>query len=300
MRDKQAWLIPLPALIVIVLLVAFSLLNRTIAVTDDGQYLYISCIELLAVALPAAFFCKLRGVGYLSELNIRFIDPSGALLSVICALIMVMASACMRVLLISFGIGSTALSLYGFFLPDASSDIASGLYSVVVYALLPSLIEEFFFRSVLMREYKRAGALTAVIVPTVLFALTSLSVSGFMTRLLCGLILATLVFVTKSVLAAVIAHFLFAVYELFLQPYILEFASKPDNRIFLFFLLGAVLLLLLVLAFGEAERLFYRRAVNNEPYTSVRGSFGKLLRCLLSPVFLLSCGVFLIYILLLR
>lgn len=300
MQNKRSLLTPLPGLAVLLLLVFFTLVSKTLTVSNDGQYLFIACISLLAVGLPTAFFCKVRGIGNMSGLCIRPLDLSGVLLAIICAVLMMCGSTCAKLLVMHFGIGSSDVALYGFFLPTSSSDIASGLYSVVVFALVPALIEEFLFRCVLFREYEKSGSAAAVVMTALLYALTAMSVSNFPVLFVYGIVSGILVYVTRSVFAAMIAHFLTAIYALFLERSIFDFAAKPDNQTFLFFILGTVFLLFLVLALGEAERLFYRRAVNNEPTATPAGGRRGVCRELISPLFLVACGVYVIFILLLR
>ena len=301
MGDKKFYLTPVLPFTVLLLL-AVSALGASFLLPAGSEYLSLTILQLGCMALPAAFYCKFTGGWTLERMRVRLIDFSGVLFSFVATVVLICMSALLRLGLEHYTIASSAERLYGFVLPQMQNNVANVLFRVVVLAILPTLLEEFVFHCVIETELEqRFGAVAAILFSSFYYALTALSVYEFPVSFLVGLLTGLIFYITRSVLASGIMHLCYCLYALFLKPYIWEFVAKPDNTTFFVFLAGSLLLLFLILTFGEAERLFYRRAVENMPSPAAQTGLSKMLRntalLLISPGTLLCAVLFVLYVL---
>lgn len=80
-------------------------------------------------------------------------------------------------------------------------------YSVTLCAL-PALYEEMFFRGTLLKCFPKENVISAIFVTALCFALYHLSVAQFVYQFIYGVVLATLTVYAKSVIPAIITHFI--------------------------------------------------------------------------------------------
>lgn len=84
------------------------------------------------------------------------------------------------------------------------------LINLVVFALVPAVCEEVFFRGILLRQLsKSASPLIAIVVSAALFSFVHFQFYGFFVRFLLGVILAIYVIRGGNLLPAIFAHFVF-------------------------------------------------------------------------------------------
>lgn len=88
--------------------------------------------------------------------------------------------------------------------------VGSLLINLFVFALVPAVCEEIFFRGVLLRYISRSASITtAVILSSALFSFVHFQFYGFLVRFLLGVILAVFVIRAGNLLPAIMAHFCF-------------------------------------------------------------------------------------------
>ncbi len=258
-KDKTHLIFPLFVLAVYGLLLASRLIDPTSPALNGNYYLSMIVVQLLIFAVPAVLFCRTREIGYAEKLNLRFFPPSTVGIILLAALLLISASWLIRLLRLFAAEGTAAgiFTLYGFFSPAAVTDAGDAVYVTIAFALIPAVTEEFLFRGLLFTEYTNAGygwAVTTAI-SSVLFAMMHFSGSGFPIYLIGGLIFSGLTYISRSVFPAMIAHFLFNLYSLFGEGYVVTVMSKADNLILLLFLVGVLALLFLVGFLSEGERI---------------------------------------------
>lgn len=80
--------------------------------------------------------------------------------------------------------------------------------SCVVFALLPAVAEEFFFRGVMQNGLKGSGIFASSLMVGLFFALYHLSVQQLLYQFIFGVMMCVIVSVSKSVIPSVISHFI--------------------------------------------------------------------------------------------
>ncbi len=125
----------------------------------------------------------------------------------------------MTVVLCGSGLTARSFALYDTFLPRSGN----GVYTIIAHALLPAICEELLFRSLLCGEYSHRGAPIAVIVSSLLFGMLHFNIQMLALYIGAGIVLALVMYATRSVVASMAVHFIYNLFCIFAQPYIISF-----------------------------------------------------------------------------
>jgi membrane protease YdiL (CAAX protease family) len=256
MRFKASHACPLLVLIICGLLLACRSpgLQESVA---NGDYLTQIILQFMIFLIPSIIFCRLKSTGYASRLNFRPVGPSTLWIMLLSILIMIAGSWLIRMGQLTAMLGDVSISFSASYQISVET-LSEGMYASLTFALLPAICEEFVFRSVLFTEYTSEGygCVTVALITALMFAMIHFDIVQFPIYLWCGLVLSMLTYVTQSVLPAILCHFLYNMYGIFGESYLLTVFRQPQNTVFLLFLLAAIFLVLLIFLLGEAERIF--------------------------------------------
>lgn len=106
------------------------------------------------------------------------------------------------------------LSLLGYSMASSGSEIAAEptianlILSLLMTAVLPAFCEEFTHRGMLLSGYKVLGFKKAVLYSSILFGLIHLNINQFFFATLVGVVLASVTLFSRSIIPAMIIHFL--------------------------------------------------------------------------------------------
>ena len=169
------------------------------------------------------------------------------------------------ILTLAFGGANEAangMTLLGVFTAGENEFSVSILYLIFVYAVIPALCEEFFFRGVVFSQLEKVSFPFAAAVSAIICTLFGFSLGAVMPTLFVCLVSVFLLYTTKSLWACVIMHFLFNLYRLFLEANIATyFLSSRDNTVLVITII-LVLLISSLLFFAEGARIFRKRAAS--------------------------------------
>ena len=286
-------------------LFAFILLSRALDIEklagDGNVFLVVIVIELMIFILPGIFYVRIKGTGYVTAMNLRFF-PLGAIPMILFSLVVLICGTILvQFALFRTGIVSAADGAYEAYAyittGDDFSSFGKVLYAAVVFAVIPAICEEFIFRSVIMTEYEKLGGVAAVAAVSLLFAMSHFDAKQFVVYLFAGIVLSTVAFVTRSVLATMVIHVLYNLFALFAQSFVWALITQSSTTIFFVFIIASLFLLFLMLSFGEAERLtkgYARDGQKSEAEKANKRTQKPIVEALLSPTFLICCGIFLL------
>lgn len=254
---------PLLVMAISVLVLFIQLVNIESA-SEAAVYGVMMVLQLVIFGVPAAVFCGFRGQGYLGKLG--FALPRKKSLSVIVfgTLFLILASCVLKFGLFHFAYDASAYSLYGSSFSVRTSSFGAWLLMVLSLAVLPALTEEFVFRGIIMREYRMGGSLFSMLMSALFFSFIHFDIKQFPIYFVLGLILAWLVFLTRSVWASVIAHLVYNLFAIFTEKYIWLFSSNPDSDILFWLILIACLLVCAFFFLSFAEKLLRVHAEKGE------------------------------------
>jgi len=295
MRVKNTLIAPVLIAVIYLLYLGSRFVDAKLLGSDDSLYLSVIILQLIIFILPGIFYCRVKGEGYSTRLNLRPIAPRKFLFVITSLLTMIFGTALIR--LIHFKtVGYTArYTLFdGTVAPGISWDDPMFLYIIVAYAAIPAFCEEFVFRGVLIREYTDScGELTAVIMSTLAYAMLPLNFGTIAEQLFCGFVLSAVTVITRSSLSAVIMRFVFNFVGAAGDSTLQSIFEQSDGGAFVAFTIITLMLIALVFAFSEGERLCrYYAYTDTEPPIPPEGEKQPLHEALFSPTFILCAAIF--------
>ena len=275
-----------PALLLAVFLCNLGIRNipESTLGSQNDPYIVMSLIQLFVIAVPAMIFCRLRGGDYMKKLRLKPPSPSHAAFMLFALLFLFFGSAGINYLVYTAFPDANPYVAY-----DSSSGVGGGLYLVLTMAILPAITEEFLFRGVVVAEYESKGVPAAVFMSSVTFAMLHFSITGLPAYLFSGLVLAAVLYTTRSVFAAMIVHMLNNTATIFFGDLVYRVVSSQGVTLFCIVLI-TLILLSAILMFGESERIYTGYGVLNEDssYAGKRrrgaGTAG-LFQSIVNPVF---------------
>lgn len=214
------------------------------------------------LAFGTAFFMYLVNRGaLLLRIPNRAVSGRGLWVAILSAMLMIAFSAFFR-----FGILRDASSVAA-----PSESFLDGFLSLIAVAVIPAVCEEYFFRGVVMLEYRFAGVFGAAFFSSLLFAAVHLSLSLFVLYFVCGLMLSFVVFLTSDVKMAVISHMIYNLYALFWERDMYLLAYDEESRVLFLAMAGACVLLALWGLLKVSETLLRERAEDEPPVRVPKG-----------------------------
>lgn len=249
-----------PALVIIV--AALSAASNFIDISRISQsvnpYLTIMMLEICCVGLPTVFFCLLRGGSYRGSLRLAPMKLRHISISVYALLLVICSSIALSILMYRIFPEAYAASA----MSAASESVSAygqvdSIYASLAFGILPALLEEFLFRSVVLAEYSTYGGACAVLMSSFSFAMLHFSPVRFPLYFVCGLILALTVLATGSVIPAALIHIANNVFVLYFEGYIYKVAGKHSGGLILLtFIVVSAMLVFAILFFSRAQRLY--------------------------------------------
>lgn len=255
---KEKNIVLTPAVVVLatyILLLISKFIDLTL-LNRDNEYMSVIILQMMIFLLPGALWCRFSGEKYLSGLRIRLPRLSSIALILSATVLMISGGLLLSMLLGGMGSLSDNFTLYDTFTSKMDGTVSNSLYLVLAYALLPALCEEFVYRGILCYEYERGGVPRAIAVSSVFFALLHFNLRNFPIYIFCGIILALVLYATRSLVGAVIVHFLYNIFGLFGQRYIGALYRLTSSTSMLVIFAVMMLLMSAAIFCGEASRLY--------------------------------------------
>lgn len=304
MKDYKANLFtPVLMIAVFAFILASNFLPEDLLGLDENPYLAVVVIELLTYAVPSLFYCRIRGREFTPKLRLRPFAPSQIVyllystVFLLCGVVLV--SIAMYNAFPSAFEASAVTEYAAFAMNQRFFDI---LYLVLAFAVLPAITEEFLFRGIVIGEYENYGALIASVMSAVMFAMSHFSLVRFPVYLFSGLVLSSVLFATRSVVAATVIHALNNIIVLLCEEYVLHIVDKQNvSLVLLIIILGAVAILSAMLMCYEAQSIYHGYAESNVPSEyavnvsrSRKSVFTRIIEAFFTPTFLLLVILFVV------
>ncbi len=244
-------------------LVSFKSTNENVV------YAIMLALQIIIFGVPSVFFIVIRGKGYIGELRICAPRKKSLPIIISGSLLLILVSSVIKFGIFHFAYDYSAYSLYGSSISIDTGSVFSAVLMIFSLAVFPAITEEFVFRGIMMREYRMLGSLFPMVISSLLFAFIHFDLLQFPIYFVLGFILSWMVFLTRSVISAVIAHIVYNVFVIFGEKYIWLFSSNPDSDILFFLILVVLLLVCLFLFFTAGERILRYFADNGEAADTV-------------------------------
>ena len=292
MRFKETITVPILLLVVFALVVASGFIPEETLGLNENPYLAVVIIQLVTYAVPALFYCRIRGKELRPHLRLRFFPISQILFLLYAALFLVSGTALVSMgmyALAPAGFASSSVSEYASFAMNGR--FFDGVYLVVAFAALPAVTEEWLFRGIVAGEYEKHGAVLAALFSAVTFSMSHFSLARFPVYLFSGLVLALVLYTTRSLFASILLHTLYNASVLLLEPYVLRLVDRQNVSLtLLVLLLGAAAILTGMLTCFESSHIYKHYAESNieSAYAEgkKKGLFARIADAFFSPAFL--------------
>lgn len=296
MKIKNVHGAPLLLIIISVLLLVVKYADLSFLSVGGNVYLTVALLEVLIFALPSLIYARLRGRKYLSHMRLHFFKAVDLPLMAFALLLMIFGGATISFYLYRIAPGMLSASATGAITVGGTDGVGTGLYAVVSAAVLPALTEEFLFRGIVLTEYERNGIGLAVILSSLTFALIHFSLIRLPIYFFNGVILALVLFATRSLFAAMLLHLANNVAVMFIEVYVYRAALRSGGSIVLFtFICTAMTLFFAFLFFGSVQKCYEDLGDKNVPSDHTKKkklAGGAYVReALTSPFFILLCVI---------
>lgn len=298
LKTKASTYAPLLAAVIQLLLIIASRISISSLRERGNIYLSVVVIQLLIYVLPGIFYFKLRREGSIDRLGLKPTPPDRVYIAVLAALLLFLISTGFKLAYLRLGIYESRFAQYAAYINISTfSDPGDILYMVITFVLIPAISEELIYRSIIFGEYMRDGYGTfiAAAASTLLYALLHIGLQSLPLYLIIGAVLCVVVRITGSVLMSMVTSIVFGLCDVFTENYVTALAHSDYTALVIFTVIS-LFLLVAVLFFAEAERLYFVLGTSGEkpPVRSMRdGGTKELLRsALLSPTVLICAAIY--------
>ncbi|MBQ0010020.1 MAG: CPBP family intramembrane metalloprotease [Ruminococcus sp.] len=237
--------------------------------------LFMIAWQVILFGVPFLVYGAIRPTHSFAKLFHGRLTASAVPIIVFGTLMLILQSCVLRFGVFYFGYRVGAYSLYGSSF-DVSAGNATELAAIVLaYAVVPAILEEIFFRGIMMREYRIGGFLYSTLFSSLLFAVAHLDPAGFPITFCAGLTLSLILLVTGSLAAAMAAHAAYNLFVIFLEKYVWLMSSSPDSELLFWLILIALFLLCAFFFFRLAGAEMKRAASSDRRYPSGRSGVNR-------------------------
>ncbi len=254
--------ISLSATVLVAGIYALLLLSRLIDaafLSRESQYLSIILLQILIFPIPAYLYIRLKPRGYLNQLRLRPFKLSH--LFVILSGILLLISGCTLLgMLCGMMTAQPSFTLYDTFASVNDGSVGATVRLILAYGLIPAFCEELVFRGILCAEHEKHGILYASVVSALFFAFLHFDLSALPVYLFSGVLLAMVMYVTRSTVAAMVVHLGYNLFGIFVQAGLSGYCRSTGSVGLLVVLLVALLLLSSAFFCGEVARILRHRA----------------------------------------
>ena len=231
------------------------------SLTRENEYAAEILLQLLIFLFPAVVYLVLTGQN-LQGKRLRLLGIGHLLMMVSGLAVLICGSLLLGLWCGGYETLTCGYDLYGVFVAKNDGSAGDVAYLILAYAFLPAVCEEFVFRSVLCAEYEKCGMVPAILMPALFFAMLHFDWEHFPSLLLAGLVLAFLTYATRTVISAMVVHFLFNLVSVFGKPYY-QTVYDLGGEAFFVFLVTALFFLFSFIFCAEAARLYRSYADKN-------------------------------------
>ena len=293
MKLKSTFSAPLLIILIMMLLIVSRFVDLGSLAYQENICLAVIVMQLVIVVVPTMFYVKVRGEAIGGRLRFTPIGIEKLLVTLLAALTLILGDTLLKLGLYNIGAIDGEFTTYHYYLGGTQPGV---LYSLITFGVLPAIIEELLFRSLLCAEYEKSGVAAAVLGSAGLYAMFSMDFGYFPVYLLAGLIFALVMYLTRSLFAAMICHFCYNLFQLGVGETVRTIITKPQSVGFLVFAVTALFLLSLAALFGECERIYYGYSLAGKKaeYINPAAGLRSFAEAMLAPPYLVAFIVFLV------
>jgi membrane protease YdiL (CAAX protease family) len=249
-----AFTAPILVLFVMILLLAGEFYVKRATSSGENVLLSICIVQGIAFLAPTLLYYQLKHRKLSTSIFVSPVKISHGVFIIFASLLFFSGQILLKYFLYKFfgveSVSSTNISIEG----------VPAIQPILAFCLVPAICEEFFFRGVILSEYRSFGIIKAIIISSFFFAFCHFSFSGFLIYIFAGFMLSFLTVVCRSVFPAMILHFANNLIDLYAGNFFNNFASNDSDAYFFKFLLVLTFLISLWRVFSRMQHIYIRYA----------------------------------------
>ena len=250
------------ATVMVLVIYSLLLLSRLIDaafLSRESQYLSIILLQLLIFPIPAYLYIRFKPREQQSALRLNKLRLSHLFL-ILSASLMLITGCTLLGMLCGMMNAQPSFTLYDTFASVNDGTAGASIRLILAYGILPAFCEELVFRGILCAELEKHGILYASAVSALFFAFLHFDLTALPVYLFSGVLLALVMYVTRSVIASMIVHLCYNLFGIFVQAGLSGYCKSTGSIGLLVVLLIALLLLSSAFFCGEVARILRQRA----------------------------------------
>ena len=250
------------ATILALVIYALLLLSRLIDsafLSRESEYLSVILLQLLIFPIPAYLYIRLKPKEFTHALRLKGLRLSHLFLLLSGSAILICGCTLLG-MLCGMMTAQPSFTLYDTFASVNDGSVGATIRLALAYGLLPAFCEELVFRGIFCAEHERHGILYASVISALFFGFLHFDLTALPVYLFAGMLLSLIMYVTRSLAAAMIVHLCYNLFGIFVQAGLSGYCRGTGSVGLLVVLLLALLILSAAFFCGEVARILRRRA----------------------------------------
>ncbi len=244
---------PLLMLSVMLLLWGSQFYVKRAVATDENVFLSLCIVQIIAFFAPSLLYYQLKHRKLSTSLLVSPLRISHGVFIVFASILFFSGQILLKFVLFKFfGISADSSSSF-----QIAEDVPA-IQPILAFCVVPAVCEEFFFRGIILSEYRSHGLFKAVIISSVFFAFSHFSFSAFPIYLFAGFMLAFLTAVSRSVFPAMILHCANNLLDLYAGEFLNNLSWLDSNMYFFRFSLVLIFLFSLWRVLSRMQHIYYQ------------------------------------------
>lgn len=262
--------------------------------SDTNLFVAVGVIQLVTLGLPCIVYYLLKG-RRLSE-PMYLVSRSGPQIMFILFGAMLFISGMLLIKFFYYVNGGAVTSLVNFYDDFSGTTEGSSQIEIILsLIIIPAFCEEFFFRGIILSEYRKYGTANAVIISSLCFAMLHFSLENIFIYLFTGLLLGCVTAVSRSIVPAIALHLLSNTLSIYASDAFLRITVIKNGPYFIGFLLVMLTGVSLVLMLSRAESICFSYAEKPPTESLPPKSSANWVRVFFSPTFILLIIAFICF-----
>ncbi len=254
--SSSALTAPLLMLSVMLLLWGSEFYVKRAVSADENVFLSLCIVQIIAFFAPSLLYYQIKHRKLSTSLLISPLKMSHGVFIVFASLLFFTGQILLKYFMFKF-----------FGITTESSTIQLGenvpaIQPILALCVVPAVCEEFFFRGIILSEYRSHGLFKAVIISSVFFAFSHFSFTGFPIYLFAGIMLSVLTAVSRSVFPGMILHFANNLIDLYAGDFLNELSWLDSDMYFFRFVLVLLFLISLWRVFSRMQHIYFQYSEN--------------------------------------
>ena|GEM_PF-922907 len=254
--SSSALTAPLLMLSVMLLLWGSEFYVKRAVSADENVFLSLCIVQIIAFFAPSLLYYQIKHRKLSTSLLVSPLKMSHGVFIVFASLLFFTGQILLKYFMFKFlGITTESSAI------QLGEDVPI-IQPILAFCVVPAVCEEFFFRGIILSEYRSHGLFKAVIISSVFFAFSHFSFTGFPIYLFAGIMLSVLTAVSRSVFPGMILHFANNLLDLYAGDFLNELSWLDSDMYFFRFVLVLLFLISLWRVFSRMQHIYFQYSEN--------------------------------------